>query len=126
MSARLRQCFDYLSMKVFSSVYSADDIIQTNPKLLRVCTALMQRVQKIAFEKFERHLNMLSLDTPKAAQERDGDIRFDSATGEVKDDEESYMYDQCAEFGDDCINKAKKASDFKIAARTKIIEQFIK
>ena len=67
LSARLRQCFDYLSMKVFSIVYSADDIIQTNQKLNRVCTALMQRVQKIAFEKFERHLNMLSMDTPKAA-----------------------------------------------------------
>ena len=36
------------------------------------------------------------------------------------------MYDQCAEFGDDCIAKAKKAAEFKIAARTKVVEQFIK
>ena len=78
LSARLRQTFDYLTMKVYSVVYSADDKFQTNAKLNVVCTTLMERIQEIVFGKFERHLSMLQNNAPLAAVERDEDIRFDN------------------------------------------------
>ena len=126
LSARLRQCFDYLSMKVFSVVYSEDEKIQTNVKLGNICSALMQRIQKIVFDKFERHLGMLQVDAIKASRERDEDIRFDNQAGESPDGTEAYMIDQCLEFGEDCINKAREQHEKELKTRTKFVERFIK
>ena len=103
LSARLRQCFDYLTMKVYSVVYNADDKFQTNQKLNAVCTTLMERIQEIVFSKFERHLNMLQANAPRASVERDEDIRFDNQAGEKPDSPDAFMQDQCDLYGNNCI-----------------------
>jgi hypothetical protein len=54
---------------------------------------------------------MLQFNAPKAAQERDEEIRFDNQYGEKPDNKEAYMIDQCIEYGDDCINKAIKETE---------------
>ena len=63
--------------------------------LNKICSNLMRRIQAIIFSKLERHVSMLPYDTPKAAIERDEDIRFDNTYGEIPDDTEVYMIDQC-------------------------------
>ena len=106
LSARLRQCFDYLTMKVYSVVYNTDDKFHTNDKLNKICTTLIARIQEIVFSKFERHLDMLQKNAPVAAVERDEDIRFDNQAGEKADSPDVYMQDQFDKYGDDCINKS--------------------
>ena len=91
----LEYSLDYLTMEVYSVVYNADDKFQTNQKLNAVCTTLMERIQEIVFSKFERHLNMLQNNAPRASVERDEDIRFDNQAGEKPDSPDAYMQDQC-------------------------------
>lgn len=56
LSARLRQCFDFLVMKVFSVVYNEDGRFQTNQMLNKICSTLMLRIQVTIFSKLERHI----------------------------------------------------------------------
>jgi len=93
LSARLRQTFDFLAMKVYSVVYKQDDKFHFNPSLNKVGIVLMQNIADFCQSKLEQHLNMLSLNPVKAASERDQDIRFDRAFGEQPDNTESYMAD---------------------------------
>jgi lysyl-tRNA synthetase class I len=36
------------------------------------------------------------------------------------------MIDQCLEFGEDCINKAREQHEKELKTRTKFVERFIK
>ena len=51
---------------------------------------------------------MLPHDTPKAAIERDEDIRFDNTYGEKPDSKDAYMIDQFKAYGENCIEKAEQ------------------
>lgn len=107
LSARLRQCFDFLAMKVYSVVYNEDGGFHTNDMLNQICSTLMVRIQLIIFSKFERHLSMLQHNALKAGIERDEDIRFDNTYGETADNNDTYMIDQCVQYGENCIEKAE-------------------
>ena len=74
------------AMKVFSVSYNEDERLNTNEILNKIYSSLMRRIQTIIFSKIERHLLMLSYDTPKAAIKRDEYIRFDNTYGEIPDD----------------------------------------
>ena len=63
----------------------------------------MERIQEIVFSKFERHLNMLQANAPRASVERDEDIRFDNQAGEKADSPDAFMQDQCDLYGNNCI-----------------------
>jgi len=71
LSARLRQTFDYLVMKVYSVVYRRDQMFHINTSLLKVGTVLLQQITDICQNKIISHLDMLHHNPVKAATERD-------------------------------------------------------
>ena len=51
LSARLRQCFDFLVMKVYASVYSTESTFFLNDQLRKIGTSLLQNINSIIFDK---------------------------------------------------------------------------
>ena len=53
LSGRLRQCFDFLVMKVYSVVYKSDGAIFNNDSLLTIGVVLIQQINEIIFGKLK-------------------------------------------------------------------------
>ena len=49
LSARLRQCFDFLAQKVFSVVYKNDEKYFTNSNMQTIGTFLMQQIYSVVY-----------------------------------------------------------------------------
>ena len=71
LSARLRQCFDFMAQKVFAVVFKNDDKFFTNQNMVTIGTFLVQQIYKVVFGKLSNYVQMHEEDVVRSSAQRD-------------------------------------------------------